>query len=54
MSVAGRLAGDVKDALAVVDRHEEVAEHQGDDSHQLHQNVQSRPGGVLQGVANLQ
>eukprot|EP00976_Prorocentrum_cordatum_P078427 1183109-Prorocentrum_minimum.AAC.1 len=39
-------------ALAVVDGHEEVAEDERDDRHQLHQDVERGAGGVLEGVAD--
>jgi hypothetical protein len=46
-----RLAGHVEVALAVVDGHEEVGEDEGDDRHELHEDVERGARGVLQGVA---
>merc|ERR1719231_1668426 len=44
--------GHLEDALAVVDANEEVAEDQREDGHELHHNVKSRAGGVLQGITH--
>ena len=39
--------GDTKEALAVVDSVEIVGEHEGDDGHELHEDVQGRTRSVL-------
>lgn len=46
------LALDIEHPLAVVDRLEVLGEHEGDDGHELHEDVEGRPGGVLERVAH--
>mmetsp|Transcript_1898 Transcript_1898/g.4628 ORF Transcript_1898/g.4628 Transcript_1898/m.4628 type:complete len:999 (+) Transcript_1898:220-3216(+) len=53
LAVWGRLDGaTVEDSVTVVDRHEEVGKHNGDDGHELHHDVERGARGVLEGVAN--
>mmetsp|Transcript_30642 Transcript_30642/g.73874 ORF Transcript_30642/g.73874 Transcript_30642/m.73874 type:complete len:267 (-) Transcript_30642:2139-2939(-) len=40
----------VEEAVAAVDRHEEVGKHNRDDGHELHHDVERGPRGVLEGI----
>mmetsp|Transcript_9173 Transcript_9173/g.22841 ORF Transcript_9173/g.22841 Transcript_9173/m.22841 type:complete len:837 (+) Transcript_9173:48-2558(+) len=49
---AGTSDGNVEDATAFVDRLKVVGEYEGEDGHELHENVERRARGVLEGVAH--
>mmetsp|Transcript_9186 Transcript_9186/g.37550 ORF Transcript_9186/g.37550 Transcript_9186/m.37550 type:complete len:343 (+) Transcript_9186:60-1088(+) len=44
--------GDVKVSLSIVNGHEKVGKDEGDDRHELHEDVERGAGGVLEGVAD--
>ena len=46
------LARDVEDALSVVDGLEVLGEYKRDDGHELHEDVERRPRGVLERVSH--
>ena len=46
------VAGKIEQTLSVVDRDEKVGEDEGDDGHELHEDVERGAGGVLEGVAD--
>ena len=46
------VAGKIEQTLSVVDRDEEVGEDEGEDGHELHDDVERGAGGILEGIAD--